>query len=383
MAEANLNYHRHLDDIVAKDLAYVAKKDAQYNASWKRRGGVGAWFTIVRPWDRLENMTAYPRTVTHKGVTSTAAPYNIFEVIGNEGLEGPDGSAIACVRDLRRYLLLLEAEMTERLEPEEEPGVSKNDLFSFRYGTSIRAGMDMAAPGGDRTVLHNRDGSRAEDVTGMNYDEIERRMIAWAQERDAGSDIYGQIAKECGVERDVVKRYLYLKVYGMADRERAGDDGALHSYVDPAPHVMRGPPRSEDQEGWRNVGNVFQLEHRISPETWAKMPTHVRGLYIPVYAAPLPLEVLKRTVKMETDEQGDIIYCSDEPSDNMAAFPRAYWLDASSIPPEERDRWPTHQPEQNATEWAGLMEFRQLYTWHPGQNKFIIRDKHRAWAGIE
>jgi hypothetical protein len=95
-----LIYHRHLREIADKDLEYLRKKDRQYNASWKRRGGVGAFFTIVRPWDRLENMVA-------------DMDYDLFGPIRKEGLAGPDGTVIACVRDIRRYLLLVEAHMTE------------------------------------------------------------------------------------------------------------------------------------------------------------------------------------------------------------------------------------------------------------------------------
>jgi hypothetical protein len=100
--EDNLKYHRHLEAIVQADVEYVRRKDAQYDASWKKRGGGGAFFTIVRPWDRLENI-------------SRSVGYDVFAKIRDEGLEGPDGSLIACVRDLRRYLLLVEAEMTEQL----------------------------------------------------------------------------------------------------------------------------------------------------------------------------------------------------------------------------------------------------------------------------
>jgi hypothetical protein len=98
----NFNYHRHLSKITQADIEYVKRKDAQYQSSWKRRGGTGAFFTVVRPWDRFES------------IARTNAAYDIFKIILQEGLDGPDGSLIACVRDLRRYLLLLEAEMMEQ-----------------------------------------------------------------------------------------------------------------------------------------------------------------------------------------------------------------------------------------------------------------------------
>ncbi|MGY3078341.1 hypothetical protein ACVWZZ_004749 [Bradyrhizobium sp. LM6.10] len=106
-----LKYHRHLDAIAKADIAYIQRKDAQYDASWKKRAGAGAFFTIARPWDRFESIS--------KGVG-----YDIFTKISEEGLQGEDGTLIACVRDLRRYLMLVEAEMTERLSTETNRGPS-------------------------------------------------------------------------------------------------------------------------------------------------------------------------------------------------------------------------------------------------------------------
>jgi hypothetical protein len=37
-----LKYHRHLDAIAHADIAYIRRKDAQYDASWKNRDGRAA-----------------------------------------------------------------------------------------------------------------------------------------------------------------------------------------------------------------------------------------------------------------------------------------------------------------------------------------------------
>ena len=47
--EANLSYHKHFRSIVEADIEYLLRKDRQYNASWKRREGQGAFFTLARP----------------------------------------------------------------------------------------------------------------------------------------------------------------------------------------------------------------------------------------------------------------------------------------------------------------------------------------------
>jgi hypothetical protein len=95
---SNQDYHEMLDDIVQADVDYVRAKDVQYDSSWKKRGGVGAFFTIVRPWDRLNNF-------------AEKHGYDLFAALANDDLRGPDGTALACIRDLRRYLLLVEANL--------------------------------------------------------------------------------------------------------------------------------------------------------------------------------------------------------------------------------------------------------------------------------
>lgn len=35
-------------------IAICEKKDREYGSSWKKRGGAGAFFAVVRKWDRLE-----------------------------------------------------------------------------------------------------------------------------------------------------------------------------------------------------------------------------------------------------------------------------------------------------------------------------------------
>lgn len=113
-------YHRYLEAVAADDIAYVRRKDKAYGASWKRRGGPGAFFTLVRPWDRFERMAE-----------EYVVPFDVFTMIMMQGLEGPDGSAIACVRDMRRYLLLLECEMAEQLA-DTDKGLAYNDDGSYK-----------------------------------------------------------------------------------------------------------------------------------------------------------------------------------------------------------------------------------------------------------
>ena len=91
----DMRYMNWLDRVVGDAVALIRKKTETYGDSWKRRGGAGAWFTTVRPWDRLEKILE-----KHDG--------NIFAALAADP-SGQDGSALACVRDTMNYLILIEA----------------------------------------------------------------------------------------------------------------------------------------------------------------------------------------------------------------------------------------------------------------------------------
>lgn len=84
-----------LHDVLMSDEQGLVKAEASYGSSWKMRGGVGAFMMLARKWDRLEK-----RTAQHQ--------YDIFAAIHDDTRrEG----VIDDVRDLRRYLALVECEM--------------------------------------------------------------------------------------------------------------------------------------------------------------------------------------------------------------------------------------------------------------------------------
>jgi hypothetical protein len=90
-----------LEGIAQKDVAGLKKAAESYGPSWKQRGGVGAFMMLARKWDRME------QRLKKLG----GRVYDIFHGIATddrgEGL-------IDDVRDLRRYLLLVEGEMEAR-----------------------------------------------------------------------------------------------------------------------------------------------------------------------------------------------------------------------------------------------------------------------------
>lgn len=85
----------YLPGISAADVEGLTKADARYGDSWKSRGGPGAYIVTMRKVDRLE-------------VAVKEMGYDIFAAAkkypGKEGI-------LDTIRDLRRYLMLWEAEI--------------------------------------------------------------------------------------------------------------------------------------------------------------------------------------------------------------------------------------------------------------------------------
>lgn len=126
------NHMDYLEEIAAADVVTLREKERTYGGSWKKRGGVGAFMMLARKMDRLENIAA-------------ASGYDIFGVIRREGLAGADGTLIAEIRDLRCYLMLVEAEAMAW----ERPRDTETDLmqkYTAQMDARVRAGHGGIAP---------------------------------------------------------------------------------------------------------------------------------------------------------------------------------------------------------------------------------------------
>ena len=84
-----------VNEIAHEDVQKLHEAEKSYGNSWKQRGGVGAFMMLARKWDRIENQTQREK-------------YDIFQTIR---IDSREEGVIDDIRDLRRYLLLVEAEM--------------------------------------------------------------------------------------------------------------------------------------------------------------------------------------------------------------------------------------------------------------------------------
>lgn len=96
MDDVRFHHHPFLAQVAQGDVEKLLVKDKEYGASWKKRGGVGAYMMLARKWDRLEEQV------------EQRAGFDIIAAARND--RRPEG-ILDDIRDLRRYLLLVEAEL--------------------------------------------------------------------------------------------------------------------------------------------------------------------------------------------------------------------------------------------------------------------------------
>jgi hypothetical protein len=118
-------YWQHMNAVAQEDVRFLKEKDKTYGGSWKKSGGRSAWFMLKRKIDRLivlmtppDPPPGWPTSVHVNAATTdrllrmTQAEDIFAQITTRPG--GEDGTVLAEVRDLRRYLLLVEAEMLAR-----------------------------------------------------------------------------------------------------------------------------------------------------------------------------------------------------------------------------------------------------------------------------
>lgn len=122
--DARYHHLPFLRPIALGDVAQLTRKDREYGGSWKKRGGVGAFMMMARKWDRLEHQVDEMRSYSAPRGNSLpaektgfmAGPYDIFgHITGGELEAGLGEKLLDTLGDLRRYALLVEAEVRQRM----------------------------------------------------------------------------------------------------------------------------------------------------------------------------------------------------------------------------------------------------------------------------
>lgn len=100
-----MDFEESLTLVADRDIDELKLKREEYGESWCKRGGVGAFMMLARKWDRLEEIL---------GKAPGGHKWNIFSHCRDTFNNSE--TVLDTVRDLRRYLLLVEAKLVEEGE---------------------------------------------------------------------------------------------------------------------------------------------------------------------------------------------------------------------------------------------------------------------------
>lgn len=324
----DMRHMDHIDDIAQSDAEVLRHKESTYRGSWKRAGGRSAWFMMRRNMDRLISMMARPKSpatfnIINVGDTIEAiargqriagesaltavrlpgtpqATVEIFNFLRDsftaedvfakieEFPSGADGTVLACIRDLRRYLLLIEAEMVSRgfVRPEDAPAHSR--------------GQEYRRPDHDAYQI-------IADETGLSRDEVKRKVRhlfygkkATRVENESVTTMPPWMSKETNVPGtpedgghheisvtdlgDVGSTFCYPYVIDQHQfctiRDRVGAELANAFYEQRAPGVHRLISVVENSQIPREIHRFYTRTLGQSREVWllsvGRVPTHLR-----------------------------------------------------------------------------------------------------------
>lgn len=374
MANNDMKHMAFIDSVGQNDAAVLRMKEETYQGSWKRAGGRSAWFMMRRNMDRLITMMAErPATIALEGfdqiddgrVSMTLAEFkamqaqlrseDIFAMIGAEP-SGKDGTVLACLRDLRRYLMLIEAEMRaegvvnfEPVRIVEERSTSKSEVFAAHYGKK---------PVEDRLVTvvlrleAGNDGEPANEYVFPNSPSVQMEsepgQITITITPGVSDGFQTESAPSIKVPERRVPRYLDEDSFKAKPHPGNGSHHAtLHPWEITKEffEILRGRiGANEADKFYRQMGpNMWRLYPIVVTE---KMPTELRGQFV-----LSPLVSNTWVVKM---------------------------LD---VPAELRDSFPRLMGEMNDKEYdTSLAEYKFMYWRH--NEKWTLREAFRNedWA---
>jgi hypothetical protein len=172
-----MDHLEYLQIVADEDIRELRRKEITYKGSWKKRGGCGAFHMLARKWDRLENMLEHETHILNRSRAGqpnlTVERYDVFAAIEVD-VSGADGTVLAEVRDLRRYLLLCEAEMAARGVIRAGPPVKAPEPLDQMSTSGLRAQL---------IDLGRSPPSRVGDALARDIRvELARRGAGWREE---------------------------------------------------------------------------------------------------------------------------------------------------------------------------------------------------------
>jgi hypothetical protein len=357
MSNNDMDHMKFLTQIAENDVKVLEVKEGTYKGSWKAAGGRSAWFMARRNADRLINMMAPPpepkigynpqnmldfaENLDRAGfddksihVRGHAAPMiyaamirymveagraeDIFAKI-DEHPSGEDGTVLAVVRDLRRYLLLVEAEMVSRWDKEKKHAerlaaeladIAKRGVSNTGKRKPTIEELEKILKEPDKPVVISEDGSVSEMKSARR---VPRYNFGVETTRD--DEINTEHVNDIDYLEPWVVSPNYFKMYKISVENRE----KFWNLRAPAVHLLDA--------------------HVVSPE----LPRVLHGFYV-----------------MNSDH--------------------SWTLDVRRVPPEIRFYLPDLASEKNMKEHEELPEWqRWLYVWDKDGQKYRLSSNNLAW----
>jgi len=110
-----MTYIDRIESVASNDVHILKKKDAEYGGSWLKRGGIGAFMMLARKWDRLETAMECDRPKVTMSSGTVIPALDRYDIIGRAVADSREEGILDDIADLRRYLLLVEAEIRTQI----------------------------------------------------------------------------------------------------------------------------------------------------------------------------------------------------------------------------------------------------------------------------
>jgi hypothetical protein len=354
--EDKFKHHDYLQRVADGDVRFILEKDRSYGASWKASGGRSAWFMLVRKIDRLRELMKKPADppgfnlqnvddtieaiesgYQEDGTLSARAPgtipatvsmfkhlrdcytaENIFAMI-RKAPDGADGTVLAEVRDLRRYLLLVEAEMMARgvVAPPAKDWAEVVKMEPAKVAIPI---MPSAVVG-------------SEPIEGC---------AEWPEDFRY---------------REVTPTGRLVPRSAPAAAERPDADGTQHASMAPWAVNMRWRYKHDMQPGGRREAEFDRWWRKVADGVWVLEPAvEANSVVCPHEIVPLYF------VTTNTPNSHYVIDIGKIPADARGWFP---------VLPV----WRTLKELEGTPLWA-----RSFYRLERAKNEYLLLEGHRAWS---
>ncbi len=397
---SDMRHMEKLGDVAASDVRVLMKKEATYRGSWKVAGGRSAWFMFRRNMDRLLNMMAKPKddfqfslldlddvieqsydkdkdgvgdctvaACVMKYLRDSFVSEDIFAQI-ELAPSGADGTVLACLRDLRRYGLLVEAEMVARgeVKPELAGEALVLGTLSEMQSDSLDKIMSLSQSIYEMLPL-------IPDVDDVNMlrlknDAVELAELLGVAETatpktpDDAQDIWTRLADHWKVSREAAKtravKVLFGPVSSRSDKKPATpEDGGHHASL--APWILSEMPSAQRLR-------KFYQDYAMHVK---KLEPHLTEAEI------FDLNMVATDGTVSTDVRAlasSIMGCYVRICEN------SYVLRIDQAPEGWRAAWPTLRHEYNEKEKRDLPHWQQvMLVWLESQTKWVLGDRFQSW----